>query len=519
MARNRRIRASVLGNAAVIALAVGGGWSLAAAGEAPDPGGAAISGEVVGMEAAPPPDKLKIAATWRSRLEMWDFFQPSGAAGANNAYEFFGSDLRASAAYTESWFDLFVEGQAVLLANLPANAAGTAAEGPFGTGAVYRSSNGNEGNDATVYLRQASLKLKKLGVRGLSLKGGRQSFADAKEAIPADPTLAWLQNTRVAERLIGPFDFTYAGRSFDSVLAQWNKRAWTLTGFYGKPTQGGFAIDGMNEIDDLDVAYGSVNMNHPDFAQNTAARLFYLYYGDERPLVKLDNRPLAARQADTGDIAIHTIGADVLQLVPTALGPVDLLGWFAWQTGDWGSLDQSSWALALEAGIQPAEWPWKPWIRAGYNAGSGDSNPNDGTHETFFQVLPTVRQYSLSTLYNTMNTQDAFVQLVLRPRAGLVWRTDYHLVRLTEDDDLWYFGGGATRNRKQPGFGFGGRPSGGEESLMSVLETQISYNWNDYLTTTVYYGHAFGGDVIGADFRNRHANYGFLELTLKLPPM
>ena len=32
-------------------------------------------------------------------------------------------------------------------------------------------------------------------------------------------------------------------------------------------------------------------------------------------------------------------------------------------------------------------------------------------------------------------------------------------------------------------------------------------------------GHAFGEDVVGADFRSKNANYGFLEVTLKLPPM
>jgi hypothetical protein len=112
-----------------------------------------------------------------------------------------------------------------------------------------------------------------------------------------------------------------------------------------------------------------------------------------------------------------------------------------------------------------------------------------------------------------------FVQVLLRPIAGLTWRTDFHIIRLTEDNDLWYFGGGATRELRNPGFGFGGRPSGGHNSLMEVLETQLSFNWNDWVTTTAYYGHGFGEDVVGADFTNKHANYGFLELTLKFPPM
>lgn len=479
----------------------------------------ATAGEVAGMEDPPPVDHLKISAAWRARSETWNFFEPDGGGGTNNDYTFVGSDLRLNALWTDDLFDVFVEGQAVALGNLPAEAVGSAAEGPLGLGAVYRANNGGEENRVRGYVRQASLKLKKLGVRGLSLKGGRQVFADGKEVLPADPTLAWLQTTRIAERLIGPFDFTYAGRSFDSALATYTRKALTFTGFYGKPTEGGFYADGMREIDGIDLAYASVNWNHPDFAKNTASRLFYIYYGDDRPLLKVDNRPLATRQADAGNISIHTIGADLLQLVPTAAGPVDLLGWFAYQAGDWGALDHSAWALAVEAGFQPSALPWKPWLRVGYDVGSGDDSPGDGDHESFFQVLPTPRLYSLSTFTNLMNSQDVFAQVVLRPVAGLVWRTDFHVLRLTSDDDLWYFGGGATREGRDPGFGYGGRPSGGKSSLMEVLETQVTYNWNDYVSTAVYYGHAFGGDVVDADFRGNDADYGFVEVTLKLPPM
>lgn len=492
--------------------------SHALAGDAA-PASPASDTAVAGMEAPPPPDKLKISAAYRHRVELWDFFEPSGTGGANNNYQFYGSDLRVKAVWTDDWFDAFGELQGVLLAGLPFNSTGATQEGPLGLGAVYRANNSNASVDYSGYIRQGGIKLKKLGVRGLSLSGGRQILADGKEAIPADPTLAWVQNTRIAERLIGPFDFTYTGRSFDSALAQYTKGALTATGWYGKPTQGGFNINGMDQIDNINLVYGALNLNHPEFSGNTAGRLFYIYYDDDRPMLKVDNRPLAARQADSGNIAMHTIGADVLQLVPTGAGPIDLMGWFAYQNGDWGQLDHSAWAFAFEAGMQPSMIPWKPWFRAGFNMSSGDDDNADGDHESFFQIMPTPRQYSLSTFYNLMNNQDIFLQVLLRPIAGLTWRTDLHIVRLTEDDDLWYFGGGATRELRNPGFGFGGRPSGGGNSLMEVLETQVSYNWNDWVTTTAYYGHAFGEDVVGADFTNKDANYGFLELTLKLPPM
>jgi len=43
-----------------------------------------------------------------------------------------------------------------------------------------------------------------------------------------------------------------------------------------------------------------------------------------------------------------------------------------------------------EAGWQaPAKTLWKPWFRAGVAYGSGDNDPKDGKHGTFFQILPT----------------------------------------------------------------------------------------------------------------------------------
>jgi len=525
MAETRRTRRLIA--AIVTALAVTLAASAARAGA---PGS---TPEVQAVPQAPPvaatppaaPSKVKIAGAWRFRNEVWDFFEPSGAAGANNAYDFVGSDLRLNATWTEEWFEAFVEGQGVFLGNLPDHATGvTPAEGPLGLGALYRSNNGNNENEGDVYLRQGSLKWKKLGVPGLWIKGGRQTFSEGKEAVAADPTLTWLATMRVAERLIGPFDFTYAGRSFDSAQASWTHDAWNVTAFGGKPTQGGLALDGMDEIDDIVVGYASLNLTTPSYAKNTAGRLFYIYYEDDRPvddrpLVMVDNRPQAVRAADVSNIGIHTIGGDVMQVVPTGIGPIDLMGWFAYQAGEWGSLDHSAWAFALEAGIQPSTLPWKPWFRVGYDMGSGDDDDADGDHETFFQILPTARVYSWSTFYNLMNSEDAFAQIILRPKAGLVWRTDLHVVRLSEDDDLWYFGGGPGREHQQAGFGFGSRPSGGKSSLMEVLETQVSYNWNDYLATTFYYGHEFGEDVVGADFSGKDANYAFLELTLKLPPI
>ena len=46
----------------------------------------------------------------------------------------------------------------------------------------------------------------------------------------------------------------------------------------------------------------------------------------------------------------------------------------------------------VEGGFQPRILRrLKPWLRAGYYYGTGDNNPSDNKHGTFFQILPTAR--------------------------------------------------------------------------------------------------------------------------------
>ena len=189
---------------------------------------------------------------------------------------------------------------------------------------------------------------------------------------------------------------------------------------------------------------------------------------DYRDAVKVDNRPAAARAADRKGIAIHTIGADLIRTFPVAGGTADLLLWGAGQLGDWGVLDQRAAALAAEVGYQPKGSRLHPWIRGGVNWGSGDGNPADGEHTTFFQVLPTPRICARFPFYNMMNTTDWFVMATARPTPRWTWRADYHHLDLSRTGDLWYQGGGAYQN--SPSFGYVGRPSGGHAGLADVID-------------------------------------------------
>jgi hypothetical protein len=463
------------------------------------------------------PQQLSLAASLRTRWELWNWFEPAGTE--NNDYDFLATVVRAAAMWKDEAFDVVLEAQNPALIDLPTTAVAPPPQGPLGLGGVYFLHN-RARNDASVYLKQGYLTLKKTGLRGLTLKGGRFEFSEGAEVLTGEPTLDWLRNMRISQRLIGPFNFSHAGRAFDGAVASFTRAPLNLIFTWSRPTQGGFDLNGMKGIEDIDLVYGAINLTRPGWLERSDGRFFYIYYEDRRRQVKSDNRPLPVRRdaaERAKEIALHTEGVHLLHLQPTAAGPLDFLVWGALQQGDWGLQDHHAWAWDLEIGWQPG-LPWKPWLRLGYGRTSGDDDPGDDEHGTFFQILPTARLYSYSTFYNLMNNEDGFVELILRPISGLSARTSFHNIRVTEGRDLWYQGSGATlADRDRPeGFGFPGRPANGRRDLFRVLETSIGYDWNKHVNTNLYYGHVFGGGVVRAIFDGDDADFGYLEFTLKL---
>jgi hypothetical protein len=456
---------------------------------------------------------VSVQASLRTRGEVWSWFE--SRSGADDEYAFGATLLRAAVSWKRDPFEILLEGQNTALFALPDGAVGPAPEGPLGAGGVYFAHN-RARDDASVFLKQGYVSWRPQSIPGLSLRAGRFEFAEGSEVFAGEPTLDWVRKARVSERLIGPFGWSHVGRALDGGRADASRGPFQWTAVVAHPTQGGFDLAGMKEIDEIDLVYAAMNVLRPAASRGTDARVFYIYYGDGRGLLKSDNRPLEIRQADRQDISIHSVGAHWIQLVPLPGGPVDLLGWAVVQRGQWGRLEQRGFAFDFEAGWQPEGLPGKPWLRVGYGRSSGDDDPSDGDHGTFFQILPTARLYSFSTFYNLMNDEDGFVQLLLRPAAGWVWRSDVHAIRLVEGRDLWYQGAGATVADRAVGFGFPGRPAFGERDLLRVVETSLTWSWRPSVSLGVYYAHAFGSTVVRRLFAGDDADYGFVEVTLGL---
>ncbi|HKF68873.1 MAG TPA: alginate export family protein, partial [Vicinamibacterales bacterium] len=333
-----------------------------------------------------PPIKIGdavVSSSLRSRMYAWNWFGDT----SNGDYTYSGSLLRFGLTESKRTIDWQVEFAVPALVDMPTSAVMPAPFGQLGLGGSYAAANSGAPNSSSIFLKQGNVRIKGLGgIAGQSIKAGRMEFIDGSEVTPAHSTLAALKRDRIAQRLLANFGFSDVQRSLDGAQYVLNMPGLNVTAVAARPTEGVFQVSGWDELK-INVFYGAVTGEHGKYAA-TDWRVFALGYSDYRTgVVKTDNRAAAIRNADTNTINIGTYGGHVIQIVPTAAGPVDLLFWGALQNGSWGLQTQRAGAYAAEAGWQPAVLTQiRPWIRGGYDFGSGDDNPADGRHSTFFQV-------------------------------------------------------------------------------------------------------------------------------------
>jgi hypothetical protein len=456
----------------------------------------------------PPPVQIGgvvVSGSVRARVESWDWFGGS----PNGTYTYPGILARVAAAQTRPAHDWQLELSAPLLFALPNQPTGS---GPAGQGASYFVANGRETHAAMVFAKQAFVRFKDVGgIEGQSLKLGRMEFIDGTERAPSDSTLAALQRDRVSSRLVANFGFTHVQRSFDGAAYGFERPATNVTLLVARPTEGVFQVDGWGELN-VELAYGAITRQFGDAADIGQWRVFGASYYDGRDgVVKSDNRSTAARQADHDRVNVTTFGGNYMRAINRGRGTFDVLVWGAAQVGAWGQLTHRAGAFAAEAGWQP-RIALSPWIRGGVDFGSGDHDPNDSAHGTFFPMLPTPRIYARLPFFNMMNNADSFGELMLRPSRSVAIRTDIHALRLATANDLWYQGGGAYQGTT---FGYAGQPVSSRH-LATLVDASADVAVTPRVTVTGYWGYAAGGSASAALYSvSNHAAFGYLELLVR----
>jgi hypothetical protein len=457
----------------------------------------------------PAPARPGVVFTVRdaTRAETWRYFEPL-PGGGDPDYAYVANRLQLELSRAWPRVDITVTAQHVGFIGLPDDATGP---GPLGLGSLYFEQGGRRTNPQQLYLRYANVRLKQV-LPGLDVQVGRMSYTSGAEAATGDARLEALKRQRLDARIVGEFEWSIYQRGYDGVRADWSRGPVRATGLAVRPTQGGFARVAGPTIDDIDVWGGTVSVQPTSRLPHTQVQGFVIRYDDDRPVTQRpDNMGLSAPRVDVG---ITSTGGTLVGVYPVAGGHVDALAWGVWQRGDWYGQAHRASTFAVEGGYQWSTRPWSPWVRAGVLHASGDDSSTDNEHGTYFPVLPTVRRFSQTTVFSTMNVDDMFVQVMARPVKPLGLRLDVHRLHLASAAEIWYIGSGATLEEGGV-FGYSGRRSNGSRVLGTSIEGSADVAVTPLWSVNAFVGHVNGGRVVTGTFTGDRFWFVYVEQVLR----
>lgn len=432
--------------------------------------------------------RVDVGLSTRARSEGW-------AAFTSNTDWYSGVRSRLRMQY--SWLDRILavgELQDVRLNGMNANGTGALA--------VYR--NANDGDEEAVGDDLRTLFVEGRPTEKSFLRGGRQDVKLGQEVLYPEPNWRYLKTARLGERLVGTVDWSHVGRAYDGLAGGIELAGVEVFGFGAQPTTGVFdAESGYRPLHDILVGGVTATALRGTLFENDELGLFGLYYRDDRPV---DDGGLL------DEVEVYTLGAHWLGVHPLGPGNLDVLVWAAGQLGDYNDLDQLAGAAIVEVGYQLPEVFAKPWLRIGLNVASGDDDPTDGDHDTFFNMLPTNHlYYGFADQLAFQNLWNPFVQLRLTPHPKLALNLFVHQFRLLEKDDSRYSGTGAFDDEV---FGFAASTSNGHRTVGTEYDVVATVTPHKAVTVEVGFAWLDGGAVFQTS-ADRNVKFAYVSLELR----
>jgi hypothetical protein len=441
--------------------------------------------------------QVDLGVQFRYRWEAWKAFAPAWDA-------FSGVRTRLSLDYRfRDTFRLFAQGQQTAVLGLGADASGA--------GALYRSNNGSKTNPWSV--RPSQLFAELTPNEDITLRGGREYVNLGTQVAHEEPNWNFLQNQRLADRLMGSVDWTDGARAFDGGTAHVVLGGHHVYAFLNQPTTGVFVVDDEAYGYQRGIIAGGIEWTAPPgtLLKDTQLGAFFLGYSDTRNPQDVTGL--------FGDIEVYTLGGSWLGVYPLGPGRIDALLWGALQVGSYvdqgppGVIrrrDQLAGAVLAEFGYQlPDVWS-KPWVRVGVNYGSGDSDPNDDDRNTFVNILPTNHlYYGYTDQLALQNLIDLLVQLKLEPVWKLGLEITYHRFWLQESADFRWAGTGAF---SRSNLGFVRNPSNGSTDVGHELDVVATLPIHKAVGLQVGYARLWGGSVFAAQAQS-NVSFGYAMVT------
>jgi hypothetical protein len=310
------------------------------------------------------------------------------------------------------------------------------------------------------------------------------------------------ERTPFAGRLIGNAEWSMFERAFDGARVDFEGPGWRLHGSFVMPTQGAYEESASPTIGRVQLTTLS--------ASRDGAELFAHHYRDRRAV--------AARPDNTGarasrvDIALQTLGGSWTR----TFAGLDVQLWGAFQRGDWYGDAHRALSASGEAGYRWMRARATPSISGGMLWASGDEEPNDSTHGTFFPMVPTTAPSMLAGTYAQMNLRDLYIRGSATPHDRLSVTAEVHRLALVSRQDRWYSGTGATAFAGNY-FGYSSRPSTLATGLGTFVQLSAASPLASHWRLAATAGFIHGGDVVRRQFAGRSMVVFVVENTVSFP--
>jgi hypothetical protein len=427
---------------------------------------------------------VDLGAALRVRSEGWDAVAPH-----TDWYTGVRSRLRLQV----GWRDMLIiaaEGQDLRVDGLASDTSGPPK--------IYRDNSGKTSNSHGTAVRQLYAEARPW--KGASLRLGRQDVKLGTEVLYPEADWRYLKTQRLGERFVGTVGWSQAERAYDGGWAGVDLGGHYVSGFFLQPTTGVFDIDSeYHRNKGIYVGGAAWTVKRDTWLPSTDLGAFALYYEDNR-------------DREDGGLAhgleLYTIGAQAVGILPAGPGRFDWLALAAGQWGKYDDLDHQAYAGLLELGYQLPDVLLAPWLRIGVNAATGDHDPRDDRHATFFNLLPTNHiYYGFADQLALQNLVNPFVQLRLKPHSMVGVNLFVHRFTLASSNDAKYSGTGAF-NRKT--FGFTATPSRGYRYVGTELDAVVTVTPHKAVTLEGGYAKLWGGNMLRGDVR-----FGYVSLEIK----
>src|SRR5262245_32965990 len=337
-----------------------------------------------------------------------------------------------------------------------------------------------------------------------SFRVGRQDLKVGPEVVYPEADWKYLKTQRLGERLIGSVGFSHEERAADGITVRADFGGHNLFAFAAQPTTGVFEVDqAYRPLHDVTYEGAQWTVKRGTWLPDTELAAFAIAYQDRRSV------------EDAGlphHISLVTFGGSWLGVYPLGFGSLDFLLYGAGQLGSYDTLDDAGWAALAEVGWHLDELPWQPWLRGGVNAASGDQDPNDGAHQTFFNMIPTNHiYYGFADQLALQNVVNPFIQLRLAPHEMLALNLFVHWFRLTNSSDARYSGTGVYNTET---FGFNAQPSRGFTHVGREYDIVATITPHKALTVEAGWSWLEGGALFGLN-RSQNLQWGYVQAELR----